>query len=159
MMTFDQARVLLAAFAREEVEYVLVGSMALAAQGLVRATQDMDVFVSAAPENVERLKKALRSVFADPALDEIGPNDLSGDYPAICYVPPEGDYSIDILSRLGEAFRFEDVEWELIDMGERIYALDVGNLPCVEIDTPEDLVAARALFVNASPGPKPPGSR
>jgi hypothetical protein len=116
-MEFEQAKALLGAFEREKVEYVLVGSMALAAQGLVRATRDMDVFVSPAPENVKRPKLALRSVFDDPHIDEIGSDDLSGDYPAMCYIPPEGDYSIDILARLGEAFRFEDIEWESVDLG------------------------------------------
>lgn len=54
---------------------------------------------------------------------------------------------------------YEAAFQELIDEGERIYAVDVGNLPCVEIDTPEDLGAARALFANAGPMPKTPGSR
>ena len=33
-----------------------------------------------------------------------------GEYPAVQYVPPEGDFHVDILTRLGEAFRFEDLE-------------------------------------------------
>jgi hypothetical protein len=84
--------------------------MAMALQGLPRATQDMDFFVSPDTENVERLKRALKSVFHDPRIDEISAEELAGEYPAIQYVPPEGDYSLDFLSRLGEAFRFEDIE-------------------------------------------------
>jgi len=38
--------------------------------------------------------------------------DLGGNYPAIQYVPPTGDYSLDILARLGDAFRYEDLEAE-----------------------------------------------
>ena len=57
-MDFSQAMRVLAAFARHGVEYVLVGSMAMAAQGLIRATRDMDVFVAPDAENVERLKAA-----------------------------------------------------------------------------------------------------
>ena len=68
---FQDALAVLRAFEREGVEYVLVGSMARAAQGVVRATQDMDVFVSPTPDNVERLKRALQSVFHDPCIDEI----------------------------------------------------------------------------------------
>jgi hypothetical protein len=65
------------------------------------------------PENVERLRRALKSVFAgDPNVDEITASDLNGEYPAIEYTPPHGRYSLDILSRLGETFRFEDLEWE-----------------------------------------------
>ncbi|MCC6396113.1 MAG: phosphocholine cytidylyltransferase family protein [Bacteroidetes bacterium] len=54
---------------------------------------------------------------------------------------------------------YEAAFQELIDGGEHIYAVDVGGLPCVEIDTPEDLTAARALFVNAGGRPNTPGSR
>ena len=41
-MRFEQAKSILAAFEREDVRYVLVGSMAMAAQGLIRATRDID---------------------------------------------------------------------------------------------------------------------
>jgi hypothetical protein len=61
MMDLDEAKRILAAFEREKVEYVLVGSMAMAAQGLVRATRDLDFFVSPEPDNVARLKRALKS--------------------------------------------------------------------------------------------------
>lgn len=103
-MDFEEAKQILRALEQEGVRYVLVGSMAMAAQGLVRATRDMDFFVAPDPENVERLKRSLRRVFgSDPNLDQITSEDLAGDYPAIEYVPPGGAYSIDILSRLGES--------------------------------------------------------
>jgi hypothetical protein len=62
--------------------------MAMAAQGLVRATRDIDVVVSATAENVERLKTALRELFDDPEIDSIRADELAGEYPAIQYVPP-----------------------------------------------------------------------
>jgi len=105
---------ILAAFERHRVEYVLVGSMAMAAQGLIRATRDMDVFVSAEEANVARLRAALREVFDDPSVDEISAADLAGDYPAVQYVPPASDYWIDILARLGDAFRYADLESEIV---------------------------------------------
>jgi len=55
-------------------------------------------------------------VFADPEIDGIRPEDLSGSYPATQYVPPAGDFWIDILHRLGEAYRFDDVETEDLDV-------------------------------------------
>jgi hypothetical protein len=112
MMDFELAKRILAAFEAEGVQYVLVGSMGMAVQGLVRATRDMDVFVSPDPDNVRRLKAALRSVFNDPQIDEISAEDLGGNYPAIQYVPPTGDYSLDILAGLGDAFRYDDLEAE-----------------------------------------------
>ena len=77
-MTFVEAMQILAAFDRHGVAYVLVGSMAMAAQGLVRATRDIDVFVDPGESNVARLKAALKDVFDDPAIDEISAVDLGG---------------------------------------------------------------------------------
>ncbi|MFZ5477410.1 MAG: nucleotidyl transferase AbiEii/AbiGii toxin family protein [Myxococcota bacterium] len=115
-MEFEQALAVLRALEREGVRYALVGSMAMAAQGLVRATQDLDLFVDPTPDNVERLKRALRSVFDDPCIDEIAADDLSGEYPAIRYVPPDGTFSVDLLARLGEAFSFDDIETETLEI-------------------------------------------
>lgn len=116
-MTFKEALELLAALEREDVEYVLVGAMAMAAQGLVRATRDMDFFVAPNPDNVDRLKRALREVFDDdPSIEQITAGDLAGEYPAIEYTPPHGRFSLDILSRLGDAFRYEDLEFEEMDV-------------------------------------------
>jgi len=113
MMEFSELKRILAAFEKEDLRYVLVGSMAMAAQGLVRATRDVDFFVAPDPDNVERLRRALKALFdGDPNIDQITAADLGGDYPAVQYTPPHGRYTIDILSRLGEAFRFEDLEAE-----------------------------------------------
>jgi hypothetical protein len=131
------------------VRYVLVGSMAMAAQGLVRATRDMDFFVSPDPENVERLKRALGSVFdGDPNLEEITAEDLGGDYPAVEYVPPGSPYSLDILARLGEIFRYEEIEAdELVVDGVRIRVATPGMLYKMKRGTvrPQDRVDAEAL--------------
>jgi hypothetical protein len=115
MMEFGELKRILAAFEKESVRYVLVGSMAMAAQGLVRATRDVDFFVSPDPENVDRLRRALKALFEDdPSIDQISAADLGGDYPAVQYTPPHGHYSMDILSRLGTAFRYEDPESEIV---------------------------------------------
>ena len=113
---FDEALQLLSALQREGVRYVLVGSMALAAQGLVRATRGIDIFVAADEDNVARLRRSLEAVFpCDPSIEEITAEDLGGDYPAIQYTPPHGQYSVDILARLGERWTFDDVESERLD--------------------------------------------
>lgn len=120
-MRFEQAKALLAAFDHYGVRYVLVGSMAMAAQGLIRATRDIDFFVAPDDENVGRIKQALRSVFADESIDEISAADLAGEYPVIQYGPPDADYVIGLISRLGETFTFGDIESEEIDVeGVRI---------------------------------------
>lgn len=113
-MEFDEVIDLFAAFEREGVRYVLIGSMAMAAQGLVRATRDIDFFVASDVENVERLKRALYAVFTDESVDEISSEDLAGPYPVIQYGPPDGGFVIDLVARLGEAFSFDDIEFETL---------------------------------------------
>lgn len=109
-MDFEHTKRVLEALEREQVRYVIVGGVALNLLGLPRATLDLDLFVEPEEENIERLKRALHGVFDDPVIDEIRSEDLLGDYPAIQYVPPSGTFTIDILTRLGEAFRYEDLE-------------------------------------------------
>ena len=86
----------LRAFEEHGLEYVLIGATAMGFHGLVRATEDVDLFVRATPHNVERLKNAFRAAYADdPNVDEIG------------------DLYFDVMTRLGEAASFETVEAEV----------------------------------------------
>jgi hypothetical protein len=95
---------------RENVRYVLIGALALGVLGLPRATQDVDLFLAPDRENIERLKRALRTVFGDPKVDEISADDLLGDYAVVRFFPEKADFGIDLVTRVGEAFRFEDLE-------------------------------------------------
>ncbi|MES1255422.1 MAG: nucleotidyl transferase AbiEii/AbiGii toxin family protein [Acidobacteriota bacterium] len=111
-MDFDAVKRLLAALERERVQYAIFGAVAMGVQGLARFTEDLDLFIAPSAVNVDRLKTALRSVVDDPEIDNITAADLLGDYPAVQYVPPDGSFQIDILTRLGEAFAFADLETE-----------------------------------------------
>ena len=114
-MQYEKTREVLEAFEREGVVYAIFGGVALNLHGLARATQDLDIFIAPTEDNVVRLRAALMSVFDDVQIDEITADDLLGEYPAVQYVPPEGTFFLDILTRLGEAFRFEDLETERVD--------------------------------------------
>lgn len=103
----------LRAFERAGLEYVLIGAAAMGFHGIVRATEDVDLFIRATPENIERLRTAFREVYNDPHVDDIEAKDLLGDYPAIRYYPPSGDLYFDVLTRLGEAAGFDTVEREV----------------------------------------------
>lgn len=104
----------LRAFEAAGLEYVLIGATAMAFHGIVRATEDIDLFVRATPENIERLRTALRAAYdGDPHIDEIRAEDLLGDYPSVRYYPPSGDLYFDILTRLGEMASFETVDAEI----------------------------------------------
>ena len=109
-MDADRVIAVLRALTERGVRYKVVGGVALNLHGIVRATEDLDLFVDPSPDNVTKLVAALRSVYDDPQLEEIRATDLAGDYPAIQYVPPEGGFSIDLLARLGTAFAYEDIE-------------------------------------------------
>lgn len=148
MMEFEQTKRILAAFDHHGVNYVLVGGMAMAAQGLVRATRDIDVVVSVKPKNIDRLKAALQELFNDPEIESIRADELAGDYPAIQYVPPTGDFWIDILARLGEAFQFEDLESEeFVVEGVRVRVATPRTLYRMKKDTVrlQDRLDAQAL--------------
>jgi predicted nucleotidyltransferase len=102
----------LRALGEHGVRYAVFGAVALGLHGLARTTADLDLFVEPTEDNVERLKAALRSVYADPCIDEISAADLCGDYPAVRYGPPEG-FGFDIVTRLGEAFSFAELAVEV----------------------------------------------
>ncbi len=111
---FDRMLSLLRAFEHEQVDYVLVGAAALNIHGIIRATEDVDVFIRPERENVDRLKRALKLLWDDPDIDQIRADELAGSYPTIRYGPPGEDFVIDLISRLGVAFQFEDLRAEIV---------------------------------------------
>lgn len=128
-MDFGRFLDVLRALERAKVDYVLVGGVAVNLHGIIRATEDVDLFVRPEPANIERLKSALRSLWDDPEIDEIRPEDFS-TYPTLRYGPPGEEILIDVLTRLGTAFSFDDMEAE---------TLEVEGV-AVRVATPETLV-------------------
>lgn len=112
MLDYDRLMDLLAALAKENVEYILVGATAINLLGLARVTRDVDLFVSPDPENVKRLRSALRAVWDDPNIEEIRAEDLAGEFPTIRYGPPDESFIVDVIARLGDAFTYPDLEFE-----------------------------------------------
>jgi hypothetical protein len=115
-MDFEVIKLLLAALEREGVRYAIFGAVALNLHGLARFTEDLDIFVEPEASNIKNLRTALRAVVNDPEIEQITADDLLGDYPAVQYVPPDGSFHIDILTRLGEAFSFADLKTERIPL-------------------------------------------
>ena len=113
-MDRDEILRVLRAFEAAGLEYVLIGATAMGFHGLVRATEDVDLFIRATPENLERLRAALRESYdGDPHIEEISTVDLLGEYPVVRYYPPTGDLYFDVLTRLGAVARFETVDAEI----------------------------------------------
>ncbi len=139
---------ILRALEAREVEYLLVGGMAVNVHGLIRATEDIDFFVKPHPENIEQLKAALMDVWNDPCIAEIDADELMGDYPVVRYGPPVGSFVIDIITRLGEAFEFDDLEGVTLDLeGTKVRVATPRTLYLMKRDTvrPRDRADALAL--------------
>jgi len=122
-MRLDDVLAVLEALERHGVRYAVFGGLAMAAHGFDRATRDLDLFVASDSDNVELLRRSLADVFDDPDIAQITAEDLGGEYPAIQYGPPGVDFTIDIVSRLGDAFRFDDLEIERVSVGSVVIAV------------------------------------
>jgi hypothetical protein len=116
MVDLNKVLELVKAMNREGVQYVTFGAIALWVHGIVRATEDADFFVAPTVDNIERLKRALRSVWDDPNIDEISAEELIGEYPAVRYGPPDIALYFDFLTRLGEAYSFDSVQSQMAEL-------------------------------------------
>jgi len=118
-MDREEVMRVLRAFESAGLEYVLIGAAAMGFHGLVRATEDLDLFIRATPENIEKLRSALRAAYeGDPHINEISSADLLGEYPAVRYVPPTGDLYFDVMTRLGGVASFETIDAEIKEVDD-----------------------------------------
>ncbi len=136
MIDLDRLLALIRALNREGVEYVVVGAVALGLHGLARATEDLDLFVRPSADNVAGLKRALSAVWPDPDVETIDARQLAGEYPVLRYGPPDGAFTLDLLSRLGERFEYDDVEAAVVDLeGEPVRVATPRTLYEMKRDT------------------------
>ncbi len=152
MDPLDDALRVIASLNRAGVDYVVVGGVAMNVHGLTRATEDLDIFIRPDPANVERLRAALRAVWNDPSIEEITAEDLCGEYPAVRYGPPDGTLYLDILTRIGTATLFADLEVEeRVAAGVRVRVASPRTLYLMKKGTVRpidhaDAAALRAAF-------------
>jgi hypothetical protein len=147
----DDALRVIASLNQVGVEYVVVGGVALNIHGLLRATEDLDIFIRPDPGNIERLRLALKAVWDDPEIDHITAEDLCGEYPAVRYGPPEGTLYLDILTRLGEATLFSDLEAQEKEIeGVRVRVATPRTLYRMKRDTVRPIDRADALALRSA---------
>jgi len=103
----------LKALNKHEVDYILIGGVAVILHGMERLTRDIDIFVKLNKKNIKKLRTALRSVFKDSSIEEITLDELK-KYQVIRYGTPD-DFNIDIMIRLGEDIVYENLESEIIE--------------------------------------------
>lgn len=149
---FGRLRELFVALDRERVAYVLFGGQAVNLHGILRFTEDIDLFIEPTAENVDRLRSALRRLWDDPAIDEIRAEDLAGDYAVVRYGTPD-DFAIDLVARIGDAFRYGDVEFELSTLdGAPVRLATPGMLFRMKKDTMRPIDHADAADLKAKFG-------
>lgn len=145
---FDDVLRVIAELNRASVDYAVFGGIALNIHGVIRATEDLDLFLRPDESNIDRLRVALRAVWNDPDIDGITASDLCGDFPAVRYGPPGGSLYLDLVTRLGEAFSWEDLEVETVDIEQvRVRVVTPRTLYKMKRDTvrPIDRADAAAL--------------
>ncbi|MDX2000226.1 MAG: nucleotidyltransferase [Thermoanaerobaculia bacterium] len=136
---------LLAEFNARGVEFLLVGSHALAVHGHVRATKDLDLWVRPEPVNAERVLRAL-AAFGAP-LHDLTLEDLS--VPGIIFQIGVEPVRVDILTVIA-GVDFADAWVERIPAsfaGEAVGALSRRHLIAAKraAGRPQDLADLAAL--------------
>ena len=87
---------LLAKLARAEVKFIIVGGVAVALNGFVRTTEDIDILIEASAENVTRLLDELRN-FGEGHARELSPADFSDSEGAIRIIE---DFPLDVFTMM-----------------------------------------------------------
>ena len=118
---------LMASFEKNDVEYILIGGIAINLHGFSRNTQDIDLFINPLEENINKFKKSLFEVFEDEEINGITLPELE-KYPVIRYGTDSG-FFIDIISKIGENFMFNDLQYEIkIVDGIKVKLADLKTL-------------------------------
>jgi hypothetical protein len=85
---------LLAKLARADVKFIIVGGVAVALNGFVRATEDVGILIDSSAENVARLLDNLRN-FGEGHARELSPADFSDSEGAVRIIE---DFPLDVFT-------------------------------------------------------------
>jgi hypothetical protein len=92
--TYDDVLRVAELLEREHVEYALIGGYALALQGIVRLTEDVDILVEPTPENARRWVRAL-SELPDGAAKELEGDETLHEEPYAIRINDE--FTVDVM--------------------------------------------------------------
>lgn len=133
---------------KENVDYVLIGGFAVILHGMPRFTQDVDLFIKAEEENIEKLQKVLFSLFNDKNVFKITFEELQ-NYAVIRFGSEDG-FLLDIITAIGDTFNFNDLEYEIIDVeGRKIKIATVETLYKLKEKTLRAIDQNDLLFLKA----------
>ena len=85
---------LLAKLGRADVKFIIVGGVAVALNGFVRTTEDVDILLEASTENIARFLDELRN-FGEGHARELSPADFSNSEGAIRIIE---DFPLDVFT-------------------------------------------------------------
>ena len=92
---------LLESLARAEVKFIVVGGVAVALNGFVRTTDDVDILIERSPENIQRLLATL-AAFGEGHARELSPTDFDEAEGAVRVIE---DFPLDIFTVMrGESY-------------------------------------------------------
>ena len=136
---------LLADLARADVEFILVGGLAVALAGYVRATEDVDVLIRAERENVKRLLDCLKG-FGEGAAAELRTDDFAPEEGAIRVVE---DFPLDLFTQMS-GHTYEDLLPQTSEhdvAAVRIRSLNIEGLILLKAGSlrPKDQLDVQAL--------------
>ncbi|HWL88867.1 MAG TPA: hypothetical protein VNO21_23850 [Polyangiaceae bacterium] len=118
--TYDDVLHVAQLLERERVEYALIGGYALALQGIVRLTEDVDILVEPSVENARRWVRAL-SHLPDGAASELSGDDTLHEEPYAIRINDE--FTIDVMNS-ASGFSWND----LVPYRERVEGINVISL-------------------------------
>lgn len=104
----------------EGVEYVLIGGYALALQGIVRLTEDVDILVEPSVENARRWVRALSKLPDGAALELVGDDTLHEEPYAIRI---NDEFTVDVMNS-ASGFSWQD----MVGYRTRIEGMNVLSL-------------------------------
>jgi hypothetical protein len=110
---------LLARLADGEVQFIVVGGVAVTLHGYVRLTEDVDILIEPSEENVSRLLAALAD-FGQGFARELSTADFTDDEGAIRIVEESEQSQLDVFTRMS-GLRFADLigDADSFDLGNR----------------------------------------
>jgi acylphosphatase len=124
---------LLEKLVRAEVKFVIVGGVAVALNGFVRTTEDVDILIESSPENVKRLLEAL-STFGDGHARELSVADFGEIEGAVRVIE---EFPLDIFSIM-RGKRYSDLSGQIKStrLGDvDVRFLDAGALIALKQDS------------------------
>lgn len=98
---------LLALLAEAGIRFIVAGGVAVAIQGYVRLTEDVDLLLETSPGNIERLLCALAG-YGEGFARELSPDDFTDEEGAIRIVEETEQMQIDLFTRISGR-RYADV--------------------------------------------------